>query len=85
MDGYQIGWIVVLGLFGAALSYALLSNLLNKIGELYAASLHHAGIAAIRRYGADMQEQGYYFLPRRLAANNPKSETEKGQQHGLDV
>ena len=85
MDWYQIGWIVVLGLLGAALSCAMLSNLLNRIDALYEASLRNAGIAAIRKYGADLQEQGYYFLPRRLAANNPKSETEKGQQHGLDV
>jgi hypothetical protein len=86
------------------LSFATLSHLLNTIGHLYEASLHHAGIAAIRQYGADLQEQGYYFLPRdkalveaiamdmnngftranapwirdrylprRLAANNPKS------------
>jgi len=106
MDWYQIGWIVVLGLLGAALSCAMLSNLLNRIDALYEASLRNAGIAAIRKYGADLQEQGHVFLPRdraiveaiaidmnngytsanapwirdrylprRLAVNNPESET----------
>jgi hypothetical protein len=64
MDWYQIGWIVVFCLFGAALIFAMLSNLLNRIGDLYEASLRNAGIAAIRKYGADLQQQGYFFLPR---------------------
>lgn len=64
MDGYQIGWIVVLFLFGAALSFALLGSLLDKIGALYEAFLRNAEKAAIRKYGADLQQQGFRFLPR---------------------
>lgn len=64
MDGYQIGWIVVFTLFGAALSFALLGSLLDKIGELYEATLYNAEKAAIRKYGATLQQQGFLFLPR---------------------
>lgn len=58
MDWYQIGWIVVFCLFGAALIFAMLSNLLNRIGDL----CHDPG-QEVKQERKNEQEKGFHRGP----------------------